>query len=40
MAIVDADDSIPEESRTAKQKAGLSMDTLDIFEVGKKQTKD
>jgi len=39
-AIVDADHTIPEESRTTEQKAGLLMDTLDIFEGGKKQTKD
>ena len=34
-AIVDADHTIPEESRTTEQKAGLLMDTLDIFEGGK-----
>ena len=39
-AIVDAEHSIPEESRTAEQKAGLLIDALDIFEGGKKQTKE
>ena len=39
-AIVDADYSIPKEARTDEQKAGSMMDTLDIFEGGKKQTKD
>lgn len=39
-AIVDADHSIPEELRTPEQKAGLLRETLDIFEGGKKQTKD
>ena len=39
-AIVDADHAIPEELRNSDEKAGLLMDTLDIFEGGKKQTKD
>ena len=34
-AIMDADHPIPEKSKAAKQKAGLLMDTLDIFKMGK-----
>ena len=39
-AIVDTDHSVPEFKRTYAQKAVLLHDTLDIFEGGKKQTKD
>eukprot|EP00171_Calliarthron_tuberculosum_P000839 IDg839t1 len=39
-AIIDADHSIPEEQRTVPQQSALMHETLDIFEGGKKQTKD
>lgn len=39
-AIVDADYTISEELRNSHQQAHLMLDTLDIFEGGKKQTKD
>lgn len=39
-AIIDADRSVPEAERNEAQKAALLRDTLDIFEGGKKQTKD
>ncbi len=38
--IIEADHVIPEELQSDEQKAGLLIDTLDIFEGGKKQTKD
>ena len=39
-AIIDADHAIPQELQSDEQKAVLLIDTLDIFEGGKKQTKD